>query len=106
MLAGPDAVAEIADAILPALRPGTVWAEMSTIGPDAVRALAARLPDGVTLVDAPVVGSTDKAEAGELGILAGPGVFYGDFFPQHVRLSLTASDERVAAAAARLRASV
>ena len=42
----------------------------------------------------------------ELGILAGPGVFYGDFFPQHVRLSLTASDERVAAAAARLRASV
>lgn len=40
----------------------------------------------------------------ELGILAGPGVFYGPFFPEHVRLSLTASDERVAAAAARLRA--
>ncbi|WP_203138089.1 succinyldiaminopimelate transaminase [Microbacterium sp. JZ31] len=41
----------------------------------------------------------------DLGILAGPGVFYGPFFPQHVRLSLTASDERIAAAAARLRAS-
>jgi succinyldiaminopimelate transaminase len=40
----------------------------------------------------------------DLGILAGPGVFYGEFFPQHVRLSLTASDERIAAAAARLRA--
>lgn len=40
----------------------------------------------------------------ELGILAGPGVFYGPFFPEHVRLSLTASDERIAAAAARLRA--
>ncbi|GGH49682.1 succinyldiaminopimelate transaminase [Microbacterium album] len=39
----------------------------------------------------------------ELGILAGPGVFYGPFFPQHVRLSLTATDERVAEAAARLR---
>jgi aspartate/methionine/tyrosine aminotransferase len=38
----------------------------------------------------------------DLGILAGPGVFYGPFFPQHVRLSLTASDERVAAAAERL----
>jgi succinyldiaminopimelate transaminase len=38
------------------------------------------------------------------GILAGPGVFYGDGFPQHVRLSLTASDERIAAAAARLTA--
>lgn len=40
----------------------------------------------------------------DLGILAGPGVFYGPFFPQHVRLSLTAHDERVAAAAERLRA--
>lgn len=40
----------------------------------------------------------------ELGILAGPGVFYGDHYPNHVRLSLTASDERVAEAAERLRA--
>ncbi len=41
----------------------------------------------------------------DLGVLAGPGVFYGPFFPQHVRLSLTASDERIDAAAERLRAS-
>ncbi|MET0295900.1 MAG: succinyldiaminopimelate transaminase [Microbacterium sp.] len=40
----------------------------------------------------------------DLGILAGPGVFYGEHHPQHVRLSLTAPDERIAAAAARLRA--
>lgn len=40
----------------------------------------------------------------ELGILAGPGHFYGDFFPQHVRFSLTAPDERIQAAAERLRA--
>ncbi|KRB39125.1 succinyldiaminopimelate transaminase [Microbacterium sp. Root180] len=39
-----------------------------------------------------------------LGILAGPGHFYGTHFPQHIRLSLTAPEERVAAAAARLRA--
>ncbi|MFD3562283.1 NAD(P)-dependent oxidoreductase [Streptomyces sp. NPDC058686] len=71
MLATPDAVSEVADAIVPELRPGTYWAEMSTIGPDAVQQLAARLGDGVALVDAPVMGSTDKAEAGELGILAG-----------------------------------
>jgi succinyldiaminopimelate transaminase len=38
----------------------------------------------------------------DLGILAGPGVFYGDSYPQHVRLSLTATDERIAAAASRL----
>ncbi len=37
------------------------------------------------------------------GILAGPGPFYGDFYPQHVRFSLTAPDERIQAAADRLR---
>jgi succinyldiaminopimelate transaminase len=45
--------------------------------------------------------SLDRLAA--LGILAGPGHFYGTHFPQHVRLSLTAPDERVDAAAARLR---
>lgn len=44
------------------------------------------------------------ARLADLGILAGPGVFYGPSFPQHVRLSLTASDERIAAAAHRLTA--
>lgn len=39
-----------------------------------------------------------------LGILAGPGHFYGDGYPQHVRFSLTATDERIAAAAERLNA--
>lgn len=39
----------------------------------------------------------------ERGILAGPGHFYGEHFPQHVRFSLTATDERIAAAAERLR---
>lgn len=45
--------------------------------------------------------SMDRLAA--LGILAGPGHFYGTQFPQHVRLSLTATDERIAAAARRLR---
>ncbi|UNK69800.1 succinyldiaminopimelate transaminase [Microbacterium sp. H1-D42] len=40
-----------------------------------------------------------------LGILAGPGHFYGDHSAQHVRLSLTAPLERVQQAAARLTAS-
>lgn len=39
----------------------------------------------------------------DLGILAGPGVFYGDHSATHIRISLTATDERIAAAAARLR---
>lgn len=39
------------------------------------------------------------------GILAAPGDFYGDRGRQHVRLALTATDERVAAAAQRLASS-
>jgi succinyldiaminopimelate transaminase len=38
----------------------------------------------------------------ELGILVGPGHFYGTHFPNHVRFSLTATDERIAVAAERL----
>jgi aspartate/methionine/tyrosine aminotransferase len=45
------------------------------------------------------------ARLADLGIVGGPGPFYGDGHPQHVRFSLTATDERVAAAAARLRSS-
>ncbi|MCI9889285.1 succinyldiaminopimelate transaminase [Micrococcales bacterium 31B] len=40
-----------------------------------------------------------------LGILAAPGTFYGAAGAQHVRVALTASDERIAAAAERLRGS-
>ena len=45
------------------------------------------------------------ARLADLGILAGPGAFYGEHYPQHVRLSLTATDERIASAATRLRES-
>ncbi|GAA2381391.1 NAD(P)-binding domain-containing protein [Dactylosporangium salmoneum] len=45
--------------------------DMSTIGPDAVRRIAAALPPGVALVDAPVGGSTGAAAAGTLRIYAG-----------------------------------
>ena len=38
------------------------------------------------------------------GILAAPGTFYGPAGAQHVRIALTATDERVAAAAERLKA--
>lgn len=43
------------------------------------------------------------AEFAKLGIVVGPGHFYGDHSPQHVRLALTASDADIAAAAGRIR---
>ncbi|WP_017596493.1 NAD(P)-dependent oxidoreductase [Nocardiopsis potens] len=71
MLSAPDAVREVAGAVLPELPPDAVWLEMSSIGPEAVAELAARLPEGAALVDAPVLGSVDRAAEGALRILAG-----------------------------------
>ncbi|MFJ5550542.1 NAD(P)-dependent oxidoreductase [Streptomyces sp. NPDC093225] len=71
MLADPAAVRVVADALLPALRPGVHWVDTSTVGPDTVRELAARLPEGVTLTDAPVMGSVDRAATGAMWVLAG-----------------------------------
>ncbi len=42
------------------------------------------------------------AALAEIGVLAAPGEFYGDAGVRHVRLALTATDERVAAATERL----
>ena len=45
--------------------------EMSTVGPAAVAQLAAALPEGTGLLDAPVLGSISEAEAGSLTIFVG-----------------------------------
>ena len=59
---------------------------------------------GLYLWTRPEAGGQDSwatvADLAELGILVAPGAFYGD--DQHVRIALTASDERIATAAARL----
>jgi 3-hydroxyisobutyrate dehydrogenase len=53
-------------------RDGTLFVDMSTIGPTAARAIGARLAErGLRFVDAPVTGSSPKAEAGTLTIMAG-----------------------------------
>lgn len=47
---------------------------------------------------------TTLGRLADLGILAAPGSFYGSAGAQHVRIALTATDERIAVAARRLRA--
>ncbi|HET6985357.1 MAG TPA: NAD(P)-dependent oxidoreductase [Kribbella sp.] len=54
-----------------ALTPGQLLIDMSTVGPDAVRSVASRLPDGVAMVDAPVRGSVPQATTGRLAIYVG-----------------------------------
>jgi 3-hydroxyisobutyrate dehydrogenase-like beta-hydroxyacid dehydrogenase len=71
MLADPPAVREVVGGFADKLKPGAVLIEASTIGPDAVREVASLLPNGITLVDAPVMGSVDKAASGELNLLVG-----------------------------------
>ncbi|WP_327580637.1 Rid family hydrolase [Nonomuraea sp. NBC_00507] len=71
MLSDPAAVREVLAAALPGLRPGATVVEMSTIGPEAVRALRALLPSSINLVDAPVLGSVGPAADGTLTVLAG-----------------------------------
>ena len=52
--------------------PGLLCVDMSTIGPAAARRIARRLEErGVAFMDAPVTGSSPKAEDGTLTIMAG-----------------------------------
>ena len=53
-------------------RPGTLFVDMSTIGPADTRRIAGELTErGHRFVDAPVTGSAPKAEDGTLTIMAG-----------------------------------
>jgi 3-hydroxyisobutyrate dehydrogenase-like beta-hydroxyacid dehydrogenase len=74
MLATPAALEQVlfgTGGLVPALLPGQVLIDMSTVGPDAIRSVAARMPDGIALVDAPVRGSLPQATSGRLDIFVG-----------------------------------
>lgn len=49
----------------------TTVIEMSTVGPAAVSRLRSVLPEGIGMLDAPVLGSTAEAESGSLRIFVG-----------------------------------
>ena len=60
------------DGALSRARAGTLFVDMSTIAPATARSLAERLSaEGHAFVDAPVTGSSPKAEAGTLTIMVG-----------------------------------
>ena len=74
MVSDPRALREVTegpDGILAGASPGTTVIQMSTVGPADVDRLAASLPDGVELLDAPVLGSLSEAEGGTLRVFAG-----------------------------------
>ena len=65
------AVSEGADGIAAGAQPGLIAMEMSTVGPDAIRALRDTLPASSALLDAPVHGPPAAARAGSLAIFVG-----------------------------------
>ena len=74
MVTDPEALERVVfgpDGLADALGPGRLLLEMSTVGPDEIRSIAERLPDGVEVVDSPVMGSVPQAIAGELNVLTG-----------------------------------
>ena len=74
MVATPEALKEVVlgeHGLVRALGPGQVYIDMSTVGPHTVRSIAARSPDGVAVVDAPVRGSVSQAAEGRLEIFVG-----------------------------------
>jgi 3-hydroxyisobutyrate dehydrogenase-like beta-hydroxyacid dehydrogenase len=67
-----EATADGPDGVLAGLRPGTVWADMSTIAPDASVALAERVrPTGASFLDCPVSGSPATLAAGQMSVMVG-----------------------------------
>jgi 3-hydroxyisobutyrate dehydrogenase len=75
MVTDADAVVSIArdQGMLAAVSPGGIWVQMSTIGVAGIERVAAMVDDqrpDVTLVDAPVSGSKEPAEKGQLTIFA------------------------------------
>lgn len=73
-LADPAALADVTEGpagVAAGISAGTTVVDMSTVGPVATARLRAALPEGVTLLDAPVLGSLAEADAGTLTVLVG-----------------------------------
>ncbi len=75
MLTNTEAIEATAggdDGVLAGLRPGTIWADLSTIAPDASVALAERVRErGAFFLDCPVSGSPATLAAGQMSVMVG-----------------------------------
>jgi 3-hydroxyisobutyrate dehydrogenase-like beta-hydroxyacid dehydrogenase len=74
MLADPEALESVvfgASGLCKGLAAGAALVEMSTVGREAVLETARRLPAGVAMLDAPVLGSVPQATDGSLRVFVG-----------------------------------
>jgi 3-hydroxyisobutyrate dehydrogenase-like beta-hydroxyacid dehydrogenase len=74
MVADPDALEDVVfgdEGVAGGLPDGATVIEMSTVGPDTVLEVRDRLPRGIDIVDAPVLGTVPQATDGTLRIFVG-----------------------------------
>lgn len=74
MLADPEALESVVfgrHGLAESLHEGSTLIDMSTVGRETVLRVAQRLPRGVTMLDAPVLGTVPHAEQGQLKIFVG-----------------------------------
>jgi 3-hydroxyisobutyrate dehydrogenase-like beta-hydroxyacid dehydrogenase len=72
MLTDTAAVEGVAHDVLAGLPEGGIWADLSTISPDASRAIAARAAErGAHMLDTPVSGSMATLAEGRMAVMAG-----------------------------------
>ncbi|MFW2383628.1 MAG: NAD(P)-dependent oxidoreductase [Acidimicrobiales bacterium] len=70
----PDHVETVmsgAEGALATMRPGSIWADLTTNRTTLIEALAAQAPEGVAVVDCPVTGAVDGARTGKLTLFLG-----------------------------------
>lgn len=71
-LPSPAISEAVLDDILPVIRPGATWIEMSTLGRDDILRLAAKAEaHGLKTIEAPVTGGVHLAGQGKITVLAG-----------------------------------
>jgi 3-hydroxyisobutyrate dehydrogenase-like beta-hydroxyacid dehydrogenase len=72
MLTNTAAIEAIADEVLDALRHDAVWADVSTVAPDASVAISERVRErGAWFLDCPVSGSPATLAAGQMSVMVG-----------------------------------
>jgi 3-hydroxyisobutyrate dehydrogenase len=70
MLSDGDAAAAVMKEAAGSVRDGAIWLQTSTVGEDYARLARLAEEHGITYVDAPVLGTKEPAEKGELVVLA------------------------------------
>jgi len=70
-LPGPKEVQQVAEELLPVMRKGTAWFDLSTNSPTIVRTISARFAEkGIAMLDCPVSGGPVGAKSGKLALWA------------------------------------